>query len=100
MIDRENNDFLRPRAPAIAAKPGRFALREIFVLTALISIFGAAYTWTSYPSQLAALVMGLSAIASIAFLIQMITRWPFARIIAGIVAMLFVGAWMLPSLNH
>jgi prepilin-type processing-associated H-X9-DG protein len=66
-------------------RPGRFSLRELFILTALVCVAGALFSWVRTEPAYAIPPFGAAVLATIVYLIHMTTRWSALQIVTSIV---------------
>jgi uncharacterized protein DUF1559 len=96
-----SNDSVQPRAPgasAVARQPGRFTLRELFILTALVCVVAGLYSWGS-EHAFAALLLFAAVFATIAFVIHVVARWSLGETIAVMAVLIPLSCLLLPSLG-
>jgi len=86
--------------PSNALHPGRFTLRELFILTALVCIAGALYSWVDIEPGFAGPLFFIAAFATVIFVIHMLTRWSLLGVFVAIAALTVLGALLLPPGHH
>jgi hypothetical protein len=83
------------QALALTAKPGRFALRDLFIFTTLVCIAGACFAWArAEPGAL--LLFAAAIFATIVFGVYALTQWPIAAIAAWTAGIFVIGFFFLP----
>src|SRR5262245_15742705 len=90
---------LRPEGPPPATqpnrRPGRFTLRELCILTALVALTAALFTWARVEPIYAGPLFIAALFAVIAFGIHMATRRPPVEIIALLAILIPFGCFFL-----
>lgn len=86
--------------PSNALHPGRFTLRELFILTALVCIAGALYSWAGIEPGFAGPLFFIAAFATVIFVVHMLTRWSLLGVFVAIAALTVLGALLLPPTHH
>lgn len=72
-----------------AARPpriGRFSLRELFILTALVCVAGALFSWAQTQPAYAIPPFVAAVLATIVYLIHMTTHWSALHIVTSMVS--------------
>jgi len=73
----------------VSKRPGRFSLLELFILTALVCLAGAFFSWArAVPDGFAAPLFVAAAIGTVGFLIHILTRWSAGEMIAAMAIVL------------
>jgi prepilin-type processing-associated H-X9-DG protein len=68
---------------SVSKRPGRFSLLELFILTALVCLAGAFFSWArAEPAGFAAPLFVGALIGAVGFAIHMFTRWSPGEMIA------------------
>jgi len=95
MTEQPNVDSAASLGSATAPKAGRFALRDLFILTTLVCVTGACFAWArTEPSAL--ILFAAAVFGTIVFGVYALTHWPITIIAAWTAAVVVVGFCLVP----